>query len=156
MCCTYNLLENVSDLRQVCFWVMQSPLWLWAPLQGSCSPYSGSAMPDSFDLVSPSFQYRQGKSLQRKHTLLAVLQSRSVRRHYASEPLARSTHGVPPHCKIAGMSSFLGTKKEGRPGYWCMNHVSCKGPIWNAGQPKLKVGKLPTFLVLLWYIYLFI
>lgn len=75
---------------------------------------------NSFDLVSPSFQYGQSKSLQRNHSLPAVLQPRSVCRHCPSEPLARSTHVVKSHCEIAGVSSFPCARKEGRPEYWCV------------------------------------
>lgn len=98
---------------------MKSPLWLRATLQGSCSPYSVSAIPHSFDLVSPSSQHKArtcggntSSQLCFSPGVLAVTSPQS--------PLARSAHVATPSGQIVEMTSFLYALAGKRTGYWCV------------------------------------
>lgn len=69
---------------------MQSPLWLWATLQDSCSPYSDSETPGAFDLVAPSSQHKAKQENMESCTLQVVLQPRSATCHFPAEALGQT------------------------------------------------------------------
>lgn len=104
---------------------MQSPLWFWATLQSSCSLCSGSAFPDSFDLVSPSSQHSQGRSSWGEHPFSAMLQPRYASITLPQSPVAWSPYVATPSHMVAGMSGCVPEKEEGT-GYWCARIMPTK------------------------------